>query len=73
MNSQAIRDGRNPISEKHQAREEARRQEKPTFSQAAATVIDERRKTWRNVKHRAQWTSTLETYAYPIIGKMPAD
>ncbi len=73
MNSQAIREGRNPISEKRQAREEARRQEKPTFSQAAATVIDERRMTWRNVKHRAQWSSTLETYAYPIIGKMPVD
>jgi integrase len=28
---------------------------------------------WRNVKHRAQWQSTLTTYAYPIIGKLPVD
>ena len=23
---------------------------------------------WRNPKHRAQWRSTLETYAYPVLG-----
>ncbi len=73
INAQAIREGRNPISERRQAREEARKQEKPTFSEAARMVIDERRNTWRNVKHRAQWSSTLETYAYPIIGKMLVD
>ena len=27
-----------------------------------------RRPTWTNVKHAAQWTSTLITYAYPKIG-----
>ncbi|MEO3475760.1 site-specific integrase [Roseomonas sp. CAU 1739] len=25
---------------------------------------------WRNAKHRAQWTSTLTTYAFPHIGSM---
>lgn len=28
-------------------------------------------KLWRNKKHAAQWTSTIETYAVPVIGKMP--
>jgi integrase len=28
--------------------------------------------TWRNPKHRAQWRSTLKTYVYPVIGKLPA-
>ena len=25
---------------------------------------------WKNAKHRAQWRSTLETYAYPILGNL---
>ena len=28
---------------------------------------------WKNPVHRAQWTSTLRTYAYPILGDMPVD
>jgi integrase len=27
---------------------------------------------WRNPKHRAQWRATLETYAFPVIGDLPA-
>jgi integrase len=26
---------------------------------------------WRNAKHRWQWTATLSTFAYPVIGKLP--
>ena len=26
---------------------------------------------WKNVKHAAQWRSTLETYACPVIGRLP--
>ena len=72
-NAQAIREGRNPIAEKRQAREKSRRPDKPTFADAASRVIELRRPTWRNVKHAAQWSSTLETYTYPIIGKKPVD
>ena len=72
-NAQAIREGRNPIAEKRQAREEGRKPGKPTFSEAAARVIELRRPTWRNDKHGARWSSTLETYAYPFIGKKPVD
>jgi hypothetical protein len=25
---------------------------------------------WRNVKHRAQWRSTLKTYGYSILGDL---
>ena len=31
-------------------------------------VFAEDHKTWRNAKHRAQWMSTLSTYAFPTIG-----
>jgi integrase len=38
-----------------------------TFRQAAQTVIEMHSPSWRNGKHAAQWTSTLEAYAYPLL------
>lgn len=43
-----------------------------TFEQCAIAYLAEREAGWKNSKHRAQWQSTLETYAYPVIGKIPA-
>lgn len=40
----------------------------PTFRTAAALVHAEHKGGWKNVKHRAQWLSTLETYAFPAFG-----
>lgn len=40
----------------------------PTFREAAAQYMSEHQKTWRNAKHRGQWKSTLESYAFPSIG-----
>lgn len=42
----------------------------PTFREAALAVFAENKAGWRNDKHRAQWLSTLEAYAFPIIGEM---
>ncbi len=39
-----------------------------TFEAAALQYIEERRPTWKNAKHAAQWESTLRTYAFPQIG-----
>ena len=39
-----------------------------TFEDAARAYIEINEKGWRNVKHIAQWKSTLATYAYPVIG-----
>ena len=72
-NAKAIRNGLDPIQEKRRARELALAPTIPTFSEASLIVIENRRGTWRNHKHAAQWSSTLETYAYPIIGKKPVD
>jgi len=45
-----------------------------TFADYAAELIENKKPSWRNAKHAAQWTATLETYAYPSIGgKLPAD
>jgi integrase len=41
----------------------------PTFREAASQYMTEHQKTWRNAKHRAQWKSTLESYAFPSIGE----
>jgi integrase len=40
----------------------------PTFREAASQYMTEHQKTWRNAKHRAQWKSTLESYAFPSVG-----
>jgi integrase len=39
-----------------------------TFKDAAAAYIAAHRAGWRNEKHAAQWTATLQTYAYPVFG-----
>ncbi len=42
-----------------------------TFTECAAAYIEAHRAGWRNAKHGAQWTATLETYAYPVFGELP--
>jgi integrase len=41
-----------------------------TFRQCAEAYIDAHKASWKNEKHAAQWPSTLETYAYPVIGNL---
>jgi len=41
-----------------------------TFQQAAEAYLAVHSDTWKNPKHRAQWANTLETYAYPFMGKL---
>lgn len=40
-----------------------------TFEKAARKVHDEQKPGWKNPKHADQWINTLETYAFPSIGK----
>jgi integrase len=39
-----------------------------TFRRAAEGYIATNRAAWRNEKHAAQWTATLEAHVYPVIG-----
>lgn len=41
-----------------------------TFQKAAELFINAKEAEWSNVKHAAQWRATLETYAYPLVGKV---
>ena len=45
----------------------------PTFAETGKRVIELRRPTWSNPKHASQWRSTLETYAFPVIGHKTVD
>ena len=42
-----------------------------TFKQAAHEFIDIKSPEWRNDKHAQQWTNTINTYAFPVIGDVP--
>ncbi|MDE3140375.1 MAG: tyrosine-type recombinase/integrase [Pseudomonadota bacterium] len=41
-----------------------------TFEAIAKDLIKAKAAGWRNAKHAAQWTSTLDTYAMPKLGKL---
>ena len=47
------------------------KKEIPTFEEVARQVHIERLPTWKNPKHADQWITTLETYAFPEIGRIP--
>ena len=40
----------------------------PTFKELAVTVVKQQTATMTNKKAAAQWTSTLESYAFPTLG-----
>ena len=68
MDNRALaRSGGDPMSVK---RMEELLEALPTFQELAREHIAENLHSWRNVKHRAQWLSTLETYAFPTIGPL---
>ncbi len=70
-----IRRGIDPIAEKKATRTAliALQARQITFEAAAKECHKAKSPEFRNPKHRAQWISTLETYAFPIIGKLPVN
>jgi integrase len=58
------REGGDPLAERR------RQLDVPTFQDAARTVHEQLRATFRNPKHAAQWLASLEAYAFPHIGAM---
>jgi integrase len=42
-----------------------------TFKDCAEQYIEAHKAGWSNPKHAAQWSATLATYAYPVIGALP--
>ncbi len=64
--------GLDPIEEKRKRIEEARAAlaNRLTFSDCMTRYIDAHKASWRNEKHTAQWSSTLNLYADPLM-KLP--
>lgn len=42
-----------------------------TFAACAEQMIASHEVGWKNAEHRRQWTNTLATYAYPVMGALP--
>ena len=65
-------EGINPLEERRRlhAQQAASRTRSMSFEACAAQYIAAHRAAWKNAKHAEQWSSTLETYVHPIIGKL---
>ncbi len=69
----SVAKGIDPIREKQEAASALRAQEahRKSFLDTANAYITSQAPAWKNAKHRAQWQSTLRTYAFPVIGHLP--
>jgi integrase len=68
-----LKEGSDPIAVRN-AERAAKRVEAAksvTFEWCATEYMKTHEAGWRNAKHRQQWHSTLTTYVYPVIGKLP--
>lgn len=67
-----IEEGVDPILERQRVASALRAEQAKalTFDQAVTQFIDARGDEWKNPKHRAQWLTTLDTYASPTIGSL---
>jgi integrase len=64
-------DQRRALAEAERAAAEAVAAKARIFRAVAEMHINAHEAGWRNAVHRAQWRSTLDAYAYPVIGNMP--
>ena len=69
------RKGIDPIEQRKAERDALRVEnaKRVIFRDAANDYIRLNGSSWKNAKHAAQWTKTLETYAYPLIGDLPCE
>ena len=64
-NRKLARSGGDPLADKRRV------QGMPTFAEAAAQVLEQKRAGWRNARQARDWLSSLQRYAFPRIGRMP--
>lgn len=67
-----VRQGIDPVEARKAAQAvlRAERVSHTTFEEASKQYISAHEGGWKNGKHIAQWRTTLEAYAYPVIGKI---
>jgi integrase len=68
----ALLDGVDPIDARKARRGAAKLDaaKAMTFRECAEKFIAAKEAGWKNGKHATQWTNTLATYAYPVIGDL---
>ncbi|MCZ4342877.1 integrase arm-type DNA-binding domain-containing protein [Sphingomonadaceae bacterium G21617-S1] len=72
-----VKDGVDPLAERQIKAAEAIAAQQAahiagkTFKDVAGAYIEANEDSWRNAKHRQQWSNTLATYVYPVIGDLP--
>jgi hypothetical protein len=72
-----VRDGLDPLDKRDAAKAKAKvdasiqASKNISFDQCRDAYISAHESSWRNVKHRRQWRSTLEAYATPAFGHVP--
>lgn len=64
-------DGKDPLASRQEQRAAAGAV--PTFAAASTSYIEGHKAAWTNPKHAKQWQASLETYAFPVIGKKGVD
>lgn len=69
-NRRLVRKGIDPRAAKRKSKRE---QAMPTFREATAATHAALRTQWRNASHARGWLSTVETYAYPVMGELRVD
>ncbi|MEB0059256.1 integrase arm-type DNA-binding domain-containing protein [Variovorax sp. LG9.2] len=69
---QKLDSGVDPILARREAKSAMRAKSatEKTFQQVAEAYIEAHGEGWRNAKHRQQWTNTLKTFAYPVLGSL---
>lgn len=67
--------GTDPLVQRDEARAVAKAMRQAaaarTFRDVAGMYVKAHEASWRNAKHRAQWTATLDAYAFPHFGNEP--
>jgi hypothetical protein len=65
--------GKDPIAvrDASHAAAAAEKAKSMTFTECATAYMAAHEAGWRNGKHRHQRQASLETYAYPVLGKLP--
>lgn len=65
-----LREGYSPLEQRRERQALALNETGKTFDAVVKLYIAEHSAGWSNPKHKAQWQSTLDTYASPVIGKL---
>ena len=67
-----VRDGNDAVEVRAEAKKEIirARAASMTFAKCTEAYLNAHQSSWKNGKHRAQWSSYLQTYAYPVFGEV---